>query len=199
MKKMGWAALALALGMLSSVQTQAAVVTRSFNVTASKFGNFFGEAAPFATLSADFTISYDPAVGGVTGAPDLFRAVTDGQVNSGAFSAAPLAGYFPAGGFNRSPRIVVGGALNGIAVGMNGTNDFFIGFDADNLRYGFTSVSFSTTTNRVAFLASDAVVRETTQSPAVPEPATWLMLLTGFVVTGAAMRRRAAAGRYALR
>jgi hypothetical protein len=187
--------VALVAAMTAGGQAQAAIVTRSFNVTASKFNNFFGEAAPFAALSADFTISYDPAVGGVTGAPDFFRAVTDGQVNSGAFSAAPLAGYFPTGGFSRSPRIGVGGALNGISTGLNGTNDFYIVFDADDVRGGFTSVSFSTITDRVAFLASDAVVRETTQMPAVPEPSTWLMLLAGFGVTGAVVRRRGAAAR----
>lgn len=188
MKTIGWAVLAAAMVLVG--QSEAAVVTRSFNVTASKFGNFFGEAPPFAALSADFTISYDPAVSGVTGAPDFFQAVTDGQVNSGAFSAAPLAAYFPASDFSRSPRIVVGGAVNGVNSGMNGTNDFAIGFDADNLQYGFTSVSFSTTTNRVAFLAYDAVVRETTAANAVPEPASWMMLLAGFGAIGLALRWR---------
>lgn len=195
MKSNGW--IALVAAMMVGAPAQAAVVTRSFNVTASKFASFGGETSPFSSLSADVTVSFDPTIGGIIGAPDFFRVVTDGQVNSGAFSAAPLAAYFPDGIFRRSPRIVVGGALNGIDFGMSGTDDFFIGFDVDNLRYGFTTVSFQTTTSRVSFLSTDATVRETTVAAAVPEPATWLMLLAGFGVTGAALRRRRGAARYA--
>jgi hypothetical protein len=189
----GFMKFALSAALLASAavalpgSADAAVITRSFNVTASQFMNFSGQPVPFTNFSADLKVTYDDSRSGFFGPPDLLRIVTDGQVNAGPFSAAPVAGYFAPGGMNPNGRIGVGGALNGGNVGLPGTNDFYITFDANNVAFG--SVSFNTAAQAGAFLSAGAIVRETTTVAAVPEPQTWIMLLAGFGFLGAAIRR----------
>ncbi|WP_010545898.1 PEP-CTERM sorting domain-containing protein [Sphingomonas elodea] len=166
----------------------AATVTRSFNVSASQFTNFFNKPTPFKTFSADITVTYDTSQSGFYGAPDFLRIVTDGQVNAGPFSATPIAGYFPPNGISKTGRIGVGGAINGGNVLLANSDDFYIVFDVEDIR--FASISFDSTAQPGAFLSTDAVVRETTGVSAVPEAGTWLMLLAGSALAGGAVRRK---------
>jgi hypothetical protein len=182
------AAIAAATMLAVASPATALVVTRSFTLTASQFGSFDNQPAPFGSLVANFTLTYDDTRSGFVGAPDSFTAVTDGRTNAGAFSAAPIAGYFPANGISLSPRIGVGGALNGGNVSLNGTNDFYIVFASDTL--SGASVSFTTAAGTATFLSTDAVVRETTAATAVPEPGSWMILLLGAAIVGGVLRRR---------
>jgi hypothetical protein len=181
-----WVCAAMLAG-LTMGSASAAPVTRSFNVTATSFANFFGEPAPFKTLSADITLTYDTSSSGFYGAPDYFRVVTDGQVNAGPFSATPIAGYFPPNGISNTARVGIGGAINGGNVTLANSNDFYIVFDVDNVQYA--SITFDTTSQRGIFLSTNALVRETTPSSPVPEPAVWLMLIAGIGVAGSNLRR----------
>ncbi|WP_231639384.1 PEPxxWA-CTERM sorting domain-containing protein [Sphingomonas profundi] len=178
--------VAFVAAMLLAGQAESAVVMRSFALTATRFANFFGETPPFGQLRVDFTVSYDDTGNGFVGAPDRFAAVTDGQLNAGAFSAAPAFGYFQPNAFSTFPRLVLGGALNGTNVLVNRTNDFFFSFDASATGPTPAMLSFTDADRSVAFLASDAVV----SVAAVPETATWAMMLAGFGLIGAMLRRR---------
>jgi hypothetical protein len=186
MKIRCWAALVAA--MVVGGQAQAATVTRSYSITASKFTSFANEVPPFGSFSADLVLTYDDAVSGYFGAPTQFRVTTDGRVNDGPFAAVPAAGYFLPDGMRNTPRAVIGGALNGANVMLPFTDDFFISFDG--YKPDYASVSFVTAATRAGMISLDARVRETTVPAAVPEPATWLMLVTGFGAIGAALRRR---------
>lgn len=192
--KLGWW-VALVGAMSVGAQVQAAVVTRSFNVTASTFGAFGGAKAPFSSLSADITLTYDDAVSGFPVTLAQFRVTTDGRLNDGPFSATPVAGYFLPNVMRKVPAIVIGGAPNGMSTLTANENDFFIGFNDGQPE--FTSVAFTMAGSQAGFLSQDARVRETTVMAGVPEPATWLMLLAGFGMTGAALRRRRVVARYA--
>lgn len=85
-----------------------------------------------------------------------------------------------------------------VAGGFDVTYNYFTSF-GDDPRYsgyyiltgqdGFPNVSFPSQTNRTFFVA--AQFRDDSTDPgAVPEPATWSMLIVGFGIVGAAMRRR---------
>lgn len=178
---------AAVLAVSAAGSADAAVLTRSFNVTANQFMNFAGQPAPFQTFSADITVTYDNTKNGFFGAPDYFRVITDGQVNAAPFSTAPIAGYFGPNDFVRTGRIGVGGAINGGNVSLPGTDDFYIVLDVDTIGSG--SVSFATASQTGAFLSAGAVVRETTASAPIPEPGTWMLLLAGVGVVGVAIRR----------
>ncbi|WP_310476100.1 PEPxxWA-CTERM sorting domain-containing protein [Sandarakinorhabdus sp.] len=68
-----------------------------------------------------------------------------------------------------------------------------VGTSANNF-YGFTGVSFDSI--RITNLTSDLWLIDNVQigsTTAVPEPASWAMLIAGFGLVGAAMRRRRAA------
>lgn len=175
------------LAVFTIGSANAATVTRSFTVTATTFLQFAGKPAPFKSLVADMTLTYDPSKNGFYGAPDYLRIVTDGQINAGAFSATPIAGYFGPNAFTNTPRLGVGGAINGGNGALPGTDDFYILFNADPV--GSASVSFNLATVAGAFLSTNATVVETTGTSAVPEAGTWLMLLAGSALAGAALRR----------
>lgn len=192
--KLGWW-VALVAAMSFGAQVQAAVVTRSFNVTASTFGAFGGAKSPFSALSADITLTYDDAVSGFPVTLSQFRVMTDGRLNDGPFSATPVAVYSLPNVMRTVPRIVIGGTPSGIGTLTANENDFFIGFNDGQPE--FTSIAFKMAGSQAAFLSQDARVRETTVTAAVPEPATWLMLLAGFGMTGAVLRRRRVVARYA--
>lgn len=79
----------------------------------------------------------------------------------------------------------VGGANGSNGIGYNGTA-FFL-FDAGMLSGGLDAIML----NRGGY--SNAVLYTTgTSVPAVPEPATWLMMILGFAAVGGMMRRRSA-------
>jgi hypothetical protein len=179
----------LMLGLVALTgQAEAAVVTKQFEVNATSFANFFNQPAPFDALSVRFGVTYDDAVSGFLTAPTFFEASTDGQINSGPFSAAPSFGYFLPNAMVANSHLVVGGAINGTNVMLNGTNDFSFSFDPTATGDRPVMLSFTTATAATGFVATNAVARPLEALTAVPEPSVWLMMLIGFCSVGAAMR-----------
>lgn len=124
-----------------------------------------GQARIFAadgTLNNAFTISY---VDGL---------ISKLELNIDAKTAGKVSFAFAGGDSN-------GLLLTPYAIGANGSN-FYNAFDGT-----FKSVT-------VSFLdgatASDVSQVRVTAIPAVPEPATWAMMLLGFGAVGASLRRR---------
>ncbi|WP_228243734.1 PEPxxWA-CTERM sorting domain-containing protein [Porphyrobacter sp. GA68] len=81
----------------------------------------------------------------------------------------------------------VGGA-NGQATGIGYSGTAFYLFDAGNLVGGLDTIGF----NRAGLSNARLYSTGTFQTPAVPEPATWLMMILGFAAVGGAMRRKQA-------
>ncbi len=177
--------------LLASMPVEAAVVTRAFQVTASKFANFDNAPAPFASLVATFQVTYDDDRNSAVVSPDLFSAVTDGRSNSGPFSAVPVFRYILPDGMTTMPRLIIGGEINGVNVLTNRTNDFYIAFDAFPVLTGFAMMGFTTDTDRVSFTATDARVVELPTTTAVPEPSAWAMMILGLGAVARSLRRRA--------
>ena len=176
--------------LLLSTQADATVVTRDFILTSSKFANFFNESSPFSSLTASFRVTYDDTISGYVGSPDIFAVKTDGKINTGPFSAQSAFGYFHSNWFTPYPRLVLGGALNGTNRLVNGTNDFFISFDASASSAVLAQLSFTTADNRAPFQSEDAEVSQVVPSTDVPEPFVWAMMTIGFGVGGLMLRRR---------
>jgi hypothetical protein len=185
--------LAVVGAMITTTQASAAVITRDFELTASTFVNFLSEPAPFTSLSATFRLTYDDTVGGFQGAPVNFSAVTDGMTNVGPFSATPIFGYFPEDAILPFPRLVLAGAVNGGNVMLSGTNDFVFSFDASATGPTAALLSFSVP-DKLPFVAVGAVVTPIQATAAVPEPASWALMVGGFGLIGGAMRRRSPTG-----
>jgi hypothetical protein len=169
--------LTIILALMGVAPANAAIVTRAYSISASNFLNFNGTPSPIADLTAAFQLS--------------FSSITNGVPNAGPFAAAPIFGYFPAGGpIAPFPRLGVGGALNGGNTLLNRTDDFYFTFDASasgptNAMLSFTAVGYAT-----PFIATNAVVTPVALIAAVPEPATWGLLIVGFGLIGGVIRRR---------
>jgi len=182
--------LAAIAAIAASAPIHAAVVTRAFQVTASRFASFDNAPAPFASVVATFQVTYDDDRDSAVVSPDRFSAITDGTPDSGPFSATPVFRYVRPGGMTTAPRLVIGGAISGVNVLTNRTNDFYIAFEALPVLTGFAMLSFTTAGDRVGFTATDARVIELPAAAAVPEPSTWAMTFLGFGAVALLLRRR---------
>jgi len=80
------------------------------------------------------------------------------------------------------------GAANGQATGVGYSGTAFYSFDAGNLAGGLNTFTF----NRAGLSNARLFVTGTFQTPAVPEPSTWLMLILGFAAVGGMMRAKPA-------
>ena len=174
--------------VLASAPAAAVVVTHNYLVSAT----FIQQTAPVKSLTLGFTLTFDP-----------LQSITDTAVSNYTTSSS-------AAQFNNLPivfatqyyvgfgtYVTVGGAPFGTQY-QEFTNDFFTQFVVDaqgtpsaargpNVEYSFTGSQVTYNTRQVA------VVLNNPPSPgpgAVPEPATWAMLLLGFGAIGTATRRR---------
>lgn len=77
------------------------------------------------------------------------------------------------------------GAAKGQASGVGYQGTAFYRFDAGNLQGGLDTVGFN-----VAGLSNARLYSTGAFVPGVPEPSAWAMLIAGFTVAGAALRRR---------
>ena len=175
MRISGLAAVALAVFAIGHPAV-AALVTRTYDFTASGFG----AGAPQASVSGDFTVTYDPLVeGNPSGIPpsaiDLAIAGHTYTTADTIFAAGP----------NFVPTFNLAGTPGGFAL-VPGANDFGLGFDGipdgpfTNEFFGYTTVG---TPNEI-FLVTDVTV----SLAAVPEPGS--LALFGTALSGFAFLRR---------
>jgi hypothetical protein len=180
--KLGLAVAAFAI----SANADAAVVTKTFDFTASQFTGSFSPAVVLPTqITGSFTVAFDDAI--------LVNNIAGVVVNSltTPYTGGVLYRFDP-----RQGNIAFG--ANGNVGGMSpGTNDFFLGvsgvFDPGATKAG--SFSFVTTTNVAIATAGNVVVNE--RIAAVPEASTWAMMLAGFTLIGATARYRRRGARIA--
>lgn len=179
MKYMAIFAVAVSLAVGATSAASAATVTKSFEF----FATDFGAGAPKANVSGHFTFTFDPAVSG-SGSLDALSIPSLGLSSGGySYSANPA---MPAFSF-----LNVGGLPSGVGTVNGSAADFvlsFLGVASDPFSYLPANFSYSTGDGKVwstgAFQVSPYV------QTAVPEPATWAMMIAGFGLAGAALRRR---------
>jgi hypothetical protein len=134
-----------------------------------------------------FTIALDPNLA-VTG---LTSGFTTEQLTSGTGQSEPPFGTF-------QTAIVCGSACgNGYAGGFSGQLTFTVG-RTDSTALSLSSLLSNTYMGQQIYFTSDLVNADgltgnvgatLVNTPSVPEPATWAMMLIGFGATGVAMRR----------
>jgi hypothetical protein len=128
---------------------------------------FLSGSETFLNVAAGFTTGFSfNYASSVTGAVQVYDGLNGtGNLLQTVNLSANIAGCSPYGaGF--CPFTAAGVTFNGTA----------------------RSISFGGVANQIVF--DDITFGSATPGPAVPEPASWAMLITGFGLTGAAMRRR---------
>ena len=183
-------AAAIGAAMLASTPAAAAVVTQNYLVTAT----FIQQTAPVNSLTLGFTLTFDPLLSITdTAVSNYTTSSTAAQFNNLpiVFSTQYYEGF--------GTRMTIGGAPFGTQY-LEGADDFFVNFIVDaqgtpipalgaNVEYSFSGFRATYNTRQVAVVLNNPIVPGP-GTGAVPEPATWAMLLLGFGAIGAAMRQR---------
>lgn len=166
--------LALVLSAAAPACAGAAVIEKTVNVTATNFTSFENVPSPVDKVSLQFSVRIDTD-GGFESTVHSFTLgypVTITYV--GAFydylqvATSPVS---PIGHYVRPGLSEFGFTLSGLASGNVGTGQ----------------LSYSTDDPAATWSAGEVDVSVT--APAVPEPATWFMMLAGFAAIGSFLRR----------
>lgn len=121
------------------------------------------------------TITFSAFTGGVRGA-------------GGFFFGTDLAGLFVAGGGNGVTLTATDASGTVTTALVNPTTSSFVGFVSTT---GLTGLTARATTGTASYWATvNNLTLGGATANAVPEPATWAMMMLGFGAMGAAMRRR---------
>jgi hypothetical protein len=172
------AAILATIGSLAMPATaQSAIVTKTFAFSAS---DFFPAASPppVPIVTGSFTVTFDDAV-------SVFDTTAGLAVNGLNIPvSSPIAYTYETGPFS---YIQFGGRENGLGTLVLATNDILL-----NVSFNFPSVLLysSTQTPDASFFSSMVSVRVSDGPAAVPELSTWAMLLSGFALSGMALRRK---------
>jgi hypothetical protein len=148
-------------------------------------------AAPVSAAAYNFTSA---AVNGKTFVGSFELGGNVGNRTLAAFTGSfdgRTYGLNDVGIMNFDDQVLIGGTLNGANAVFSNTNDFFTGYFVPNVTaqgYGFISTTTGTYTSAVFNIAL--------ATAAVPEPATWTLMIMGMGAVGFAMRRRYKAARH---
>lgn len=175
---------------LSASAADAAVITRTYTNT-STF-----TSGPVSNLTLTFTVTFDPAV--INGRTATLNSLTSSSPLA-SFAGPNAAEIFWSSGFG---YLVVGGAESfGVQNVQRNRNDFYVFF-----RFNAAGDVVGTNANAVTYAQRgttppiNSATSVTTAVPVaapVPEPATWAMMVGGFGLIGAAVRRRRMTVRFA--
>jgi hypothetical protein len=166
---------AASMTCLLASSADATLITKSYSVVA------IFTSGPFPTVTADYTVTFDPTATVSNAALDSLL------ITGGGASFAVPAGFFTFA----SSSLGIGGLINGTNSASSGTNDFLISFSISpegDVTSRAGSASYSTADSRSLFNASSVTARDVTAT--VPEPASWAMFIGGFGLIGGMMRRR---------
>lgn len=186
------AATLAALAALSAQPTMAAVVTQNYLITAT----FIQQTAPVNSLTLGFTLTFDPLMSITdTAVSNYTTSSTAAQFNNLpiVFSTQYFEGF--------GTRMTIGGAPFGTQY-LEGADDFFVNFIVDaqgtpipalgaNVEYSFSGFRATYNTRQVAVVLTNPIVPGP-GAGAVPEPATWALMIGGFGLAGSTLRRRRA-------
>jgi hypothetical protein len=198
------AAVAAALVSLAS-GASAATVTETYDFTLTGFVDIEDNSPPpITTVTGSFTATFDPLVSVANQTTGFTFNESPGLASDSPIGFSVFAASSPTG----ETQISVGGTETGTNFVSSGTNDPIVFFDIPNAsdpadaslvvcsQPGFNCGNF--TGNETVYASgyslagTNSIFFATVQTvtTAVPEPATWSMMLVGFGGLGAAMRTR---------
>jgi PEP-CTERM motif len=176
------AAASLLMAMLPISAARAAVITRTFDFTATGFQSVVPlPLPPISTVTGTAAISFDNQAdianqtNGIT--------LTSLSINLGS----PISYTY----FQSSDFLIIGGLANGSTSIVSNNNDFFIGIrDVSSSLPTYATFAYSAVGFSNNFTTVD--VRGSIGLGAVPEPASWALMIAGFGLVGTTIRRRKA-------
>ena len=187
-------ALAIAVGttLFAGQASAATTVTYDVSFSASTFVDFFGnDPAPVDPVTGSFRISFDPT--------QAYDDATDGisllSLNI-ALDSTLAFDYSPTGYPFLAPGVLSVGGINGGATGVLNfppNNDFNLqiaDFATDPTFAGLGYRQASTDEPSFLFTTEVSSISLSVTPGGVPEPSTWTMMLVGFALVGAAIRKQ---------
>lgn len=187
-------ALFLAAGIVGmSAEAHAATIVRTFTFTGTSIANISGStASPVSSVSLTFTVEFDPTLS--------YASQTSGlTLDSYSLSlSSPFAFTYAPGS---SQRMTLGGTANGVFGIFVNNDDFTLDFTGAGGATPQVSIfQFATSgTPGNGYRSFTNTLTLTDLVTPVPEPASWALMIAGFGLAGAAMRRRKSSNEVALR
>lgn len=184
--------MAAVLLLASTTPAAAALVTKTYDYAGSDFTG--GTEVPLVTsVAGRFSFTYDDTISNFDYQGPVTSYTTDTAYPSFALPLTSIGYQHFSNGFGR--LLQIGGLVGGVAAYYQDV-DFYIGI-LDNFMTQTQSVNICySQTGHSIYCASPTSARITEVinggTGGVPEPASWAMLIAGFGMVGAAMRRRAA-------
>ena len=161
-------------------------VTRIYKFTATDFSSIIdpGVVSPYTTVTGQFTLTFDPLVSQSEGTDGITLDSLSIPLGSAVAFRYDYISVFDVG------VIQIGGSQNGVAGTGGIDDDFALSFqwtgNGPPHFGGFNYSNGSVFPNEV-FVAGSGSVQ------AVPEPASWALMLAGFGMIGGTLRRRSMA------
>jgi len=182
-------AAAVAATMLAvAVPASATVFITNYSVTAT-----YAAGLPFSSLTATYSLRYDSSISQANNAISLLAFSLDLNGVHYDTSNTGKQFLFPA---TNPKTLQIGATFNGAGGIAQRTNDFRFTYayvpDYTNTAAGgaFPAPEFIVAAPSASGVRSATSLVVTRLPPAIPEPATWALMLAGFGLVGAALRGR---------
>ena len=186
-------AFVILAALAAAVPASAGAQAFQHNFTATNFNNWSGGAIPVESVTGSFGINWNPTTRAFSLASlTLEIAGARYDVTNSNIQLVNTSN-------SRLPNFLIGGNANGSSMG-GGTNDFMLAYISATR--SIMDFSYTTAGTRGSYITTSVQMLPfgpiTSGPAAVPEPATWAMMIGGFGLVGGAMRRRATRISYAV-
>lgn len=168
----------VALLLVLGVPASAAVISKTYEFTATGFTSSNGDPVPYSSVTGSFTVTFDNSAFIANSAAVTVNSLSIPYTLPAVFTYA-----------DTTDRINFGADIFATALTI-GKADFFLSISNASTSSHIANFVYSAAGFNSGATAGSVIITEPTVMTPVPEPASWTMMIAGIGLVGAVMRRR---------